>query len=193
MGILSIAMTPHKALSKVSFVYRAAIILNPEELPDYTDYVTRLQNYSPTTPAFAVTAAEQNLADGVFDGRFSSSSYAANMLKKIVEFSNSKRLPPPGDYRRSIVDLSAYHTTPTILGKGFDLTKTECMVLRYLVRIYPQPAKPDEIISHIYNPTKAPNESNIRTYVSVINKKSIGVFGKSVITSVPKKGYAFSD
>ena len=43
MGILSIGLTPHSALSQVSYIYRAVILMHPNELPDYRDYVNRLK------------------------------------------------------------------------------------------------------------------------------------------------------
>lgn len=192
MGILSIATTPYKALSRMAPVYRAAIIINPEELPDYKDYVDRLQSYSPQTPAFAMTSENQILADGIFDGRISSTAYAASILKQLVDFSSAMRLHPPGDYKNFLINLSPNQPTPIILGKRINLTKTECMVLRYLMQTHPQPAKPEEIISHVYNPSKAPNESNIRTYISVINQKATKALGWKIIRSVPKEGYTIS-
>ena len=168
--------------------------MHPNELPDYRDYVNRLKTYSPTSPIFSLSSKEENIDTSIFAGNFNHTAYASNMLKKINEFAAANKILRPGLYQRLTINLSAYHTTPTIYSQPFNLTKTECMVLRYLIQITPNPATAQEIINHIYSPSKAPNPSNIRTYVSIINKKARPLYnGKNIIFSVQGQGYVYRD
>ena len=194
MGLLTLATTPHAALSKVCYVYRAVILMFPNELPDYHDYVNRLRTYSPTSMIFSVSRKDESIDTSIFEGGFNNTTYASNMIKKINEFAVEHHVLRIGMYRRFRLDLSVFHTTHMIRNKPFILTKTECMVLRYLIQITPHAATAEEIIKHIYSPSKAPNPANIRTYVSIINKKGrILNNGKNIISPVKGKGYVYNE
>ena len=41
MGVISYAATPTEALSEFSGLYRAALLVNPEALPDHEDFVSK--------------------------------------------------------------------------------------------------------------------------------------------------------
>ena len=55
MSILAYGATPHEALSEVSDLYRAVLIIHPESFPDINDYVNRIKSYKSNIPVFALT------------------------------------------------------------------------------------------------------------------------------------------
>ena len=61
MSILSYGATPHEALSEVSGLYRAVLIINPESFPDINDYVLRLKSYNTALPEEVYLYAKNNL------------------------------------------------------------------------------------------------------------------------------------
>ena len=71
MSILAYGATPSEALSEVSELYRAALIISPETLPDAADFVKRLRSYKSNLPIFAITDEEVDDAMiSVFDAVF---------------------------------------------------------------------------------------------------------------------------
>ena len=71
MSILAYGATPSEALSEVSRLYRAAIIIHPEELCDVGEYVLRIRSYMKDLPIFALSAEESlPYGDQLFDAIF---------------------------------------------------------------------------------------------------------------------------
>jgi DNA-binding response OmpR family regulator len=63
------------------------------------------------------------------------------------------------------------------------------MIIRYLIRTYPNPTSAQKILKHAYKASKQPDVSNIRTHISVINKKFRTVAGRSLIEMHENLGY----
>ena len=188
MGILAYGATPQEALSEISMMYRAIIIMNPDNLPDKEDYVTRLRSYL-NIPIFAITSGQDNNDAILFDGLLKKGSYASHIYKYILEYSHKYGARIPGNYQLSGINASCDNSAPLYFFEALPFTKTETMILRTLIRTYPQPTSAKQILKYAFRPSKVPDVSNIRTHVSVMNKKFREVTGRNIITFEVGEGY----
>jgi len=188
MGILAKATTVGESFSEISDIYRAVIILSPETLPDTEDYVKRLHSYNLTVPIFAVGEPDKRLSN-LFAGIFPVGTYASSIMAKILEYTLNNSLPQPGDYKLAGIDLSCDLSTPTYFWTPLPLTKTEAMIVKYLIRTYPRPTTAEEILKYAYRQSRTPEVSNIRTHVSIINKKFRNLANRNLIEMSFGKGY----
>lgn len=190
MSILSYGATPHEALSEVSEIYRAVLIINPDVFPDINDYVSRLKSYKSNIPVFALTDNEEKpfYAD-IFDKVFTRHALTPLLASKIISYANEHNRAKIGDYRLAGFDASSNTVGVSYFDRKVNLTKTEAMILRYLLRSYPVPQNAAKIIKYAFKPSRAPEPSSIRTHVSGINKKLLISLGKKMIAHAPGKGY----
>lgn len=191
MGVVSYAATPTEALSEFSGLYRAALVINPDILPDHEDFVRKLRSYASSVPIFAVADHDGHNKD-VFDGTFDDSIYSSTLIEQIIRYQSERGLPLCAHYRLAGIDASCTTERVTYFDKAIDFTKTETMIMRYLIASYPNPQSAKRIIKYAYKPTKKPELSSIRTHISVMNKKFKEVTGKSLCLSVEKEGYVIA-
>ena len=190
MSILAYGATPHEALSEVSGMYRAALIINPDSFPDIIDYVGRLKSYKSDLPVFGLTDGEEKpFYIDVFDAVFTRNSLTPHLASKIISFANKNNRAKIGDYRLAGFDASSHLVGVRYFDRKVDLTKTEAMILRYLMRVYPIPQSVKEIIKYSFRPSREPEPASIRTHISVMNKKLEAALGKKMIVHAPTKGY----
>ena len=190
MSILAYGATPHEALSEVSEIYRAVLIINPGNFPDINDYVNRLKSYKSNLPIFALSEEDEKpFFPDIFDGVFTKNSFTPLLASKIISFANENNRAKIGDYRLAGFDASSNLVGVTYFDKRVDLTKTEAMILRYLLRVYPIPKNAEEIIKYAYKPNRVPEMASIRTHISLMNKKLDKELGRKMIVHAPGKGY----
>ena len=190
MSILAYAATHHEALSEVSDMYRAALILNPEKFPDIMDYVRRIRSYRSDIPIFALTSSNPPpYYPEIFDGCFSLPTITPALAKQIIEYANENNRAKIGDYFLAGFNASSHNLGVSYFYDKLTLTKTETMILRYLIRKYPLTASSDEIIKYAFRSTRAPEASSVKTHISLMNKKLENQIGKRMIEFIPKKGY----
>lgn len=188
MGIPSYTATPPTALSEISPIYSAIILVSPESLADKRDYSQRLRSYA-DIPIFALTEKESYEDKFIFDGVINGNHYASKILKRIVEFCELNGRKAPGIYKLAGIDASIDVNLPTYFEKPIQLTKTESMILRTLISIYPVHTDSESILKYAFRQTKLPEKSNVRTHISIINKKFREVTGRNIISSTPSVGY----
>ncbi len=190
MSILSYAATPHEALSEVSTMYRAVLIISPEGFPDINDYVTRIKSYNSDIPVFALTDGEPpSYYPDIFDGVFTKPHFTPALAQKIISYANENNHAKIGDYFLAGFDASSSTVGVNYFYTKVNFTKTEAMILRYLIRSYPVPQKAESIIKYAFKPMRAPEPASIRTHLSVMNKKLEACIGKRMITLEPGRGY----
>jgi len=190
MSILAYGTTPHEALSEVSEIYRAILIINPDGFPDIKDYVSRLNSYKSDLPIFALSnTPEKPFYPDIFDAVFTKNSMTPSLASKIVSYANEHNRAKIGDYRLAGFDASSNKVGVAYFDRTVSLTKTEAMVLRYLLRVYPIPQKAEKIIKYSFNPGRAPEAASIRTHISLMNKKFERTLGRKMIVHAPGKGY----
>lgn len=190
MSILSYGTTPHEALSEVSNLYRAALIINPEGFPDIIDYVNRIRSYKSDLPIFAILDGEAPpVYDDIFDACFTKPSFTPALAEKIITYANKYNRARIGDYYLAGFDASSSMIGVYYFHTKVDLTKTEAMILRYLIRAYPLPQRADKILKYAFKPSRTPEPSSIRTHLSLMNKKFEASIGRRMIGFEPGRGY----
>lgn len=190
MSILSYGATPHEALSEVSDLYRAVLIINPETFPDINDYVGRIKSYKSDLPRFAITECEApSYYPDIFDGCFSKPSFTPALAEKIIDYANRNNLAKIGDYYLAGFDASSHTVGVYYFYTKVGLTKTEAMILRYLIRSYPAPQSAEKILKYAFKPSRAPEAASIRTHLSIMNKKFENTIGRKMISLEPHRGY----
>ena len=188
-GYITTGATPQEALSEISTLYRAVIIISPERLPDAREFNERIRSYVSNIPIFAVSDTEINPEDG-FNGCFSKRELSSTIPTKITEYTEAIGLPAPGRYTLAGIDASADLATPTYFWTPLPLTKTETAILRALIRAYPLPFDSVKILKYAYRQSRLPEASNVRTHVSGINKKFKEITGRALVALIPGEGYA---
>lgn len=190
MSILSYAATPHEGLSEISGLYRAVLIIDPKSLPDAKDYVFRLKSYNQNVPIFALCECRaEGMYPDIFDAVFVKPTFTPLLAEKIIESTRGYEGSEIGRYYLAGFDASRdtygvnYFFTPL----GF--TKTEAMIIRYLIRSYPLPQSAKAIIKYAFKPTRSPEPSSIRTHISLMNKKLLRLTGNRHIVHIKGKGY----
>ena len=190
MGYLAYGTTPHCALSEISTQYRAAVVVNPEAIPDVTDFVSRLKSYSSNVPVFAICQGEcLDKYEKIFDAVYRNGTFSPTLASGISQHLDSRGLPRIGDYRLSGIDASVNRMGVYYFSTRLRFTKTEVMILRYLMRTYPVPRDTRDILSYSYRPSRCPETAGIRTHISLMNKKFREMFGRNIIGSLQGKGY----
>lgn len=186
MGNLSVAATPSEALSEISTVFRAAVIVNPDSLADSKEYVERLHSYVSEIPVFALGATKNA---EVFNKNLPPDTSTPQLISEIYEYTLENDLPVPGTYRLAGFDLSSYLKTPVYFFTGLPITRTEAMLARTLIRFYPMPLKADQIIKYAFRQSRLPSAASIRTHISIINRKFRKISGRNMIQMINGNGY----
>ena len=192
MGIVSYAATPKEALAEISSLYRAVLFLDPERLTDTESLVNKLRSYNTRVPLLAVlNAGEADISAG-FDVVYQSDVYSSRLVNEIMKYQTSHGLPLTSQYTLSGIEASCERNSVSVFDKPMNLTKTETMILRYLIASYPAPKNAGSILKYAFKPLRRPEEASIRTHVSVINRKMREAHGSNLICSVAGKGYIVS-
>ena len=192
MGILSLGVCPEEAFSEIGLEYRAVMVMFPELMADAHDYMKRLRKYTGKIPTFAITREPSQIPTEYFERVFDYNTLSSTVMKKITKFCEENNLPYAGSYRTAGIDASA-DTEKVFFGNSeIILTKTEKMILRYLIRTYPAPSAPAKILKHAFRQTRAPLVTSVRTHISQINKKFRTAAGICPIERIESLGYVLS-
>ena len=102
MGVISYGTTPNEALSEISTLYKAVIVVNPELLPDKNDYLFRLRSYNSEALIFAISehSADDDLF--LFNYIFKRGTFTAEIYDCISKASREAGITPPGTYKKEI-------------------------------------------------------------------------------------------
>ena len=190
MGILSYGATPPEGLSEISELYRAVLILSPEEFPDIADYIRRLKSYKGNIPIFAVCNSESEAKySNLFDEIYCKPISSAELVDRIMDYFVDEDRPHVGDYRLAGLNASIDQIVTHYYFRPVELTRTETMILRFLMRSYPHPMPVEKILKYAFRHSRKPEPSSIRTHISSINKKFEHQADRRMISSVPGVGY----
>ena len=193
MGVLSYAATPTEALGEISDTYRAILILDPSNLPDTEDYLNKIRLYASSVPIFAIQSGDAGRNfDGLFDGSFPDECYSSSLVEEIVRYQFNHKLPLLAHYRLAGIDASCDIRKVKVFDESLDFTKTETMILRYLIVSYPVAQSTKNIVKYAFKPSRKPEITSIRTHISVMNKKFKDKTGRSLFISLPTLGYTVS-
>ena len=187
MGILSYGTTPNDALAEISLLYRAIIVLEPDAFPAPKDFILRLRAYA-NIPIFAITNSPVSSPE-IYDDIFTLQGYSANLVSKIVSKTKKMELSCIGDYRLAGIDATSDKAVIEYFDTPLQFTKTESMILRFLIRSYPHPTNSEAIVKYAFRASRKPETASIRTHISTINKKFREITGRNMITLLENKGY----
>ncbi len=189
MGVLSYGIAPDEALSEIKSGYRAAIVMEPERISDADILTAELSSYG-AIPIFAITDSNDVINRIIFCKCFGTGTYAAEILKHIRNYAAKSGRSAPGDYSLGALNASAMLPAPTYLSSALPLTKTEAMILRYLIIRHPAACSAEEILKYSFRQTRVPELSNIRTHISVMNRKFRSIINYAIVEMNPKDGYS---
>lgn len=190
MGIPAVASKPKEAFSEISLCYRAVLLCHPSALPCPEDYVARLQALGGGTPIFSLSEdAEDERLSHLFAHTFEKDCYSSKVLSGIRAYQAERGLPLLGSYTLAGLCLDCNAKHPTYCDKAMDFTKTEAMILRYLIRTYPDGTDVHHILRYAMRPGNLSEPAGIRTHIWSINKKFAEATGRRLISSLPGEGY----
>jgi DNA-binding response OmpR family regulator len=189
MGVLSIATTPNEALDEVSDIYRGILIMDPCSIPDIDDLVDKLRRYSKNVPIFALRHSRSDVCYIACDKTIIYDVCTAGIIEEIVYYQKERGLPITSQYQLSGINASSNLDGVSFFDTPIPLTKTETMILRYLIASYPSPRDTQDILRYAFKPLRKPEPNGIRTHISVINKKFSDKINKTIIQSFAGRGY----
>lgn len=189
MGILSVAETASQAIFEICANYRAVIVINPYFLEEKIENSLLERAEEANIPIFSIGRCydyekyscnlEQNL-------------HASEILDRVIEKCKALNCDIPGEYKALGIDVSCARQEAIFFSKKISLTKTELMIVRALLRLYPKPAKAEKILKLSFRKKRSPDEGSIRTHISKINKKCMKILGRTLIFNFEKLGYVLS-
>ena len=188
MGVLSRAATVREAFSDFSDAYSAVLIFLHENDRRTFELLSQLKAIAPTLPIFTVGNTVREYAP-FCAMTFETSALAPSILTKIIEYTANNSMRIPGDYRLAGINASADLPSPTYFDDPIPFTRTESMIIRYLIRAYPDFVSADKILKFSYRESRRPEPSNIKTHISIINKKFRLTYGRCLIETEFGKGY----
>ena len=192
MSILSYPATPKEALSEISINYRAIVIIDPQSFPDISDYIERLKSLVKEIPLFAISDTEITDLNKSFCEIFKKNCSSPKIAARIMEVCTSLGKERLGTYKLAGFDASSDRVGVFYFYSKPPLTKTEAMILRYLICSYPNPQNSEQILSHAFRHSRIPEAATIRTHISLINKKLEKISGRRIIELSPHMGYYIS-
>ncbi len=170
-------------------MYKAVLLVCPSEnITPCLDIIEKRLGNIPTftlldrfcgTPSRARTALA-----------FSTSVGLPQALDSIISECLRLGRTPPCRYRLLGIDASLKQDGVYYLGKKISFTRTEAMLLRVLLLAHPRPLYAKALLSLAFKPSRTPELANIRTHVSVMNKKFLFHTGKRLIEANENGQYA---
>lgn len=188
MGVLSVCATPERALTEPLLFCSAAVIIRPEAINNITEYITALKSKTELL-AFAISDLLGDAEKMLFADIFKPNEHAPRIYKKIERVARGGKGPVPGEYRALGIDASALLKSARLHDFPIKFTKTETMVLRALLRAYPNGICASDILRYAFRADRLPSPSSIRTHVSIINKKCQAYITGHLIEFATGEGY----
>ena len=187
MGYLSCPLTPSEIGAKMSPAFKAAIIFSGSGIADPEALIRTVRTYNRSLPLFLI--GEGDYPENEILKTLPVDSSATATVKTVTSELKKRGLPLPGDYRAlgfcATVDLP----TATYFGTPIGLTRSETMILRYLIASYPAPRSAKDILSYAYRQSRLPESGCVRTQLSCMNRKLREATGHAMTEYIPELGY----
>ncbi len=159
---------------------RAVMVMTPEGLEDEERVLTLISSIS-SVPLYAIGKASKEKYNGVF------SKIDSSVISEISYICGA------GAYSLGNIDASVTRVDARSGETKLPFTKTEIMILRYLIASYPTAQNADSILRYCFRTARMPEAASVRTHISVMNKKYRGLLGINLIESVHDEGYTITD
>lgn len=198
MGIVSYGTTPDGAAYEFSNRHRAILFIHPEDISSSDKLIKMARTYSLDAMIFALRkqdggeTSDFSALYSSFDAVFESSLLSSDMLYRIICCQNERGTAPLGTYRLAGLDASASYDTVSYFDASSQLTKTESMILRFLIASYPIKRSAQDVLKYSFRSGKFSEPSSIRAHICSINAKLSAMIGKSPIISDRGLGYYLS-
>ena len=191
IGIPATAIDYKSALSENYDAYSAIIIINPEKINGTEEIISKLHSGKEKPAVFALCDDKQYIEKtrGIFSKILDRATYSPMLFDTIAAFTKKNNRNSPGIYK--LCDINASLNLPNTLYKNVSIpfTKTENMILRVLIRFYGKPVSSSEILKYAFRQSRVPELSNVRTHISIMNKKFRSKTNKNLIKLSSGKGY----
>ena len=183
MGIVARAETPEHACAELSPLYHAILIDEPRKLPDECEYIVKLRSYISGIPIIALTENSE-LVKGRYEATVKRTATASQLYRAICELCDAIKKHPPGEYMLAGINASIQQAVVTYFSEPLPLTKTERLILRFLIRAYPSSSTPKRILKYSFSQTKTPEASSVKTHICSINSKFKRCLNRNLIVSI---------
>ena len=187
MGYLSYPMLPSEIGAKISPQFKAGIIFLDGKIADLGALIRTVRAYNRSLPLFLVGDGEYPKNEILMS--LPDDLSGAATVKAIISELQKRELPLPGDYRALGFIASVDSPTVTYFGTPLRLTRSETMILRYLIASYPTPRSAKDILSYAYRQSKLPESGCVRTQLSCMNRKLREASGRAMTEYIPERGY----
>ena len=183
IGLLPLSACEQSARDILSPAVKAVIISEPSELANAEGLIISIRQVFPNLPIFVISDSPLTASqEALIARKFNSGVYAADLVEGIINYQIANGLCPLGKYMLAGLDAGCDLGSVRYFSQSVPLTKTETMIVRYLIASYPAPRLAKDILLGAYKPTKRPEEAAVRTQISLINRKFAKIKGEKLIT-----------
>ena len=195
MGIVSHGTTPDLASYEFSNRHRAVIFIHPEEIGSIDELIRSARAYSLNSLIFAirpsgeVSSISEREIYSRFDEVFSDEDISSDMLCRIINAQGERGKPTLGSYRLAGLDASVNLDAVSYFDTRVTLTKTETMILRFLIASYPVKRSSRDVLKYAFRSGKISEPAGIRAHICSINAKLLSAVGKHTVVSDRGLGY----
>lgn len=198
MGIVSCGTTPESVGSEFSNRHKAILFIHPEQMNNADVLVKLARTYSLDAPVFAISNDKSYSYENasplysIFDKVFPDGSLSSDITYQISSYLSDIGKDSLGTYRIAGIEASVNNPLPSYFDAPVNLTKTETMILRFLIASYPMPKSASDILKYSFRSGKTPEPASIRTHISSINRKFMSFTDKHVISNKQGAGYVLT-
>ncbi len=189
LGAICIEGDDNQPLPVSPSLLHAQIILSPEY--DIRQTIVKIRDRHPSAPLFTLLDKHPAAPSrALVDKAFSSEVSIPHALFGIIEDCRHLGRTPPCSYEA--LGIRAHINTDGVyyLGRKISFTKTEAMLLRALLIAHPKPLYASALLSVALSPSRELDVANVRTHVSVMNKKFLFHTGLRLIKANERGQYA---
>ena len=191
MGVVSYGTTPECAANEISNRHRAILFVHPEKINSACDLIEIAKTYSLGSSIFAITRDPKLDASihSHLDALIDEGELSSKILYSIISHQDEYGRARIGAYRVAGIDASVSNSEVSYFDTPLELTRSEKMILRFLIASYPVKKSAKDILKYAFRSGKLPEESSIRAHICAINAKFNSLFGIRPITSEKGVGY----
>ena len=187
MGYLTYSVAPCELIGELEKFTSAVLFCSTDGIPNVDELLTLLRAHT-TAPIFLISEAPEP----GFTEVISPDHSMPDIINIISEYCKARELRRPGSYRKAGIDASVERTEVEFLSENIRFTKTERMILRILIRAYPEPLSAEDILKYAFIPGRAPEVAGIRTHLSMMNKKFKKETGRILSMTDEGRGYVLA-
>ena len=190
MGFLAQAVSPYDFFKEISPFYSAVLVIDPAGFKEDREYFEKMCKFKLGIPFFALcpTAPSEPILSA-FDKIIIGNEFTSRVMDQMLTYAKANGVRPLGEYCGYGYQASVRYKDAEYFERPIKITKTEKMILRFLIRAYPMPMNAERILKYAFKPGKQIETASIRTHISLLNKQCRDVAERNVIEFVPKSGY----